>query len=294
MLHHPDSTTYEQTLVATEQFLRQIGETHWADWLREDINAWQTQRDVSHHRRAYGGMGSFNDVVISDTNEHHVTAEQVPWASCLFEWLRALLFQLSMSPCAIPKADELRKVVGRHNSSWAVFLGGGRPAESSQGLTDTEVKISGFRCLACGYAEITSRDIDTAIANAIVPILLFEACERSTLLDAIKRVLALELPDLEDRRNRLITAAQASNVQIASRETWMRPCPNCRADDSAIYRWTYVDGSPPKLSPTLDNSRLRASASPDQQQHYKLQRWTSAARFFTGIRNWFYRRFDIL
>lgn len=35
---------------------------NWSDWLERDIQDWTQRREVAHHLRAYGGMGSFNDL----------------------------------------------------------------------------------------------------------------------------------------------------------------------------------------------------------------------------------------
>jgi len=256
----PTVTAYEKTLLATEEFLRRVGEQQWANWLREDITAWHKDRDVSHHRQAYGGMGSFNDVVICRMNQHQVTAEQEPWANSLFEWLKAILYYLSAHPTDIPNADTFQKAVGRLAPSLAAFVGGENAPQNMRGFSGAPMKVSGARCLACGYAELTLPNIDSAIADDLVPNLLFEACSTDTLSEAIDRVLTLKLPGLSDMRGRLVSAAGTSSIHISKREEWMRPCPNCGADDSAVYRWAYIAGSPPRFEPTADNIRLRRSA----------------------------------
>ena len=35
---------------------------NWINWLERDIQDWAQRRDAAHHLRAYGGMGSFNDL----------------------------------------------------------------------------------------------------------------------------------------------------------------------------------------------------------------------------------------
>ena len=35
---------------------------NWIDWLARAIQDWNQRREVAHHLRAYGGMGSFNDL----------------------------------------------------------------------------------------------------------------------------------------------------------------------------------------------------------------------------------------
>ena len=60
----------KQTDIYTEALicLRSILQTdhpefkNWIDWLERDIQDWTQRREVAHHLRAYGGMGSFNDL----------------------------------------------------------------------------------------------------------------------------------------------------------------------------------------------------------------------------------------
>jgi len=171
----PEMTTYEQTLMATEGLLRRVGEQHWADWLKQDLIAWRTSRDVSHHRSAYGGMGSFNDVVICRMNHNNITSEQEPWANSLFEWLKAILFHLSQNPTQRVTAADLSKAVGRFAPSLAAFVGGEHAPGSMRGYAGGPVVVSGARCLTCGYAEISHYDIDNAIADELVPGLVFSS-----------------------------------------------------------------------------------------------------------------------
>jgi hypothetical protein len=49
---------YEQCLIAMKRLLESVGETHWATWIEQDIDAWRDRRDTSHHLSGDGGMGS--------------------------------------------------------------------------------------------------------------------------------------------------------------------------------------------------------------------------------------------
>ena len=57
----------KQTDIYTEALicLRSILQTdhpefkNWIGWLERDIQDWNQRREVAHHLRAYGGMGSF-------------------------------------------------------------------------------------------------------------------------------------------------------------------------------------------------------------------------------------------
>ena len=57
---------------------------NWIDWLERDIQDWNQRREVAHHLRAYGGMGSFNDCPVCV----EITT----------------IFSTFSSPCAMPSA----------------------------------------------------------------------------------------------------------------------------------------------------------------------------------------------
>ena len=45
---------------------------NWIDWLARDIEDWTQRREVAHHLRAYGGMGSFNDLPSMRGNHDYI------------------------------------------------------------------------------------------------------------------------------------------------------------------------------------------------------------------------------
>ena len=58
-------------LETTEERLRQLGDDHWADWLRRD-HARIARGDaygLEHLKNAFGGMGSINDSYSSDDGD---------------------------------------------------------------------------------------------------------------------------------------------------------------------------------------------------------------------------------
>ena len=50
---------------------------NWIDWLERDIQDWTQRREVAHHLRAYGGMGSFNDLPSMRGNHDYIFASQI-------------------------------------------------------------------------------------------------------------------------------------------------------------------------------------------------------------------------
>ena len=57
---------YTEALVCLRSILQEDHPEfkNWIDWLGRDIQDWPQRREVAHHLRAYGGMGSFNDLPI--------------------------------------------------------------------------------------------------------------------------------------------------------------------------------------------------------------------------------------
>ena len=53
---------------------------NWIDWLERDIQDWTQRQEVAHHLRAYGGMGSFNDLPSMRGNHDYIFAFSSPCA----------------------------------------------------------------------------------------------------------------------------------------------------------------------------------------------------------------------
>lgn len=229
-------TAYEHTLEAMERLLRAAGETHWATWMQQDLKEWRESGSTRHHRSAYGGMGSFNDLWLTP-QDHGVSAEQEPWANELFEWLKALLFWLARDPSRHVTAAELR----------SAFAATARP-------------LAGWRCLRCGFSEVTPSDIDGFIAAQRIPPMVFTACERGTLETLVDSVLAMDLEELTSLRPVVRAAAEASGIRVVARDGWMRLCPQCGSERTAVYRWILETG-PDRFEPAGDNLPMASSGT---------------------------------
>lgn len=250
-------TQYEHSLIAMKRLLDAVGESHWANWIDTDITAWQTHRDVSHHLSAYGGMGSFNDIWICRANQHAVTEHQEPWANTLFEWLKSTCHFLAQHPNETFGAKSLAVAIGRHDSALAAFVGGDKAPASMHGYAHEDRKLHGWRCLRCGHAESSHRDIETLIAQDVVPKLVFESCEQLSLDELVDQSLALNIHNIRSLRQTIATAVTASGIALLDRDGWMRPCPKCRTDDTAVYRWRLVIGRELRFEPADDNLPMR-------------------------------------
>jgi hypothetical protein len=68
-----------ERLSETITFLRKYKENSWADWLQQDHD-WIAQRNfrgVQHLLNAFGGMGSFSDLLIHPANGHELQEDEV-------------------------------------------------------------------------------------------------------------------------------------------------------------------------------------------------------------------------
>jgi hypothetical protein len=248
---------FEHSLRAMKRLLDAVGEKHWAGWIQEDLRRWQAGSDTSHHLSAYGGMGSFNDVLICGTNQHRVTAAQEAWANPLFEWLKSLCFYLAHHPTEKVTAAGLARAVGRHDAPLAAFVGGDKAPASMRGRVSDVKELQGWRCLACGHAEVSTQDVEYALAQALIPGLVFQGCQTRTLSQLVDRVLKQEVPGADEARGEVLSAIAASGIKVAEREGWMRPCPSCRCENTAVYRWKLAPGSSARFVPAEDNLAMR-------------------------------------
>jgi hypothetical protein len=206
--------TYEDALQAMELLLDSVGEHHWRDWVRQDLTEWRCAKQVGHHLSAYGGMGSFNDLYLCRTNRHDVTEAQEPWVNCLFEDLRSICYHLA-------------RHTGRRVSSAGLARTMGRVG----------VELSGWRCLACGYAEVTQRDTEWYIARHLVRRGILDTCASGDLAAFFRSVLTVNLPELDAERAALSKSVLSSGLRLTAREGWLRPCPNCGGQNTAVFRW---------------------------------------------------------
>src|SRR5262249_10543201 len=141
------------------------------------------------------------------------------------------------------------------------FVGGDNAPESMRGRADTERTLQGWRCLACGHAEVSARDVESAIAEDLVPMMMFQACASQSLRMLVETILSLNIPGMEEDRHQIIAAATASGIKVADRDGWMRPCPNCGGDDTAVYRWRFVSAPSAHLVPSDNNMPMRRLSS---------------------------------
>jgi hypothetical protein len=91
-----------KTLSEAESVLSCHGEEHWASWLRRDASLIQAGDGLGleHLLSAFGGMGSFNDLILHPVNGHRIRDEETRPVNDRLGKLRSEIFEL---------AEELRR-----------------------------------------------------------------------------------------------------------------------------------------------------------------------------------------
>lgn len=90
-------------LSEAETLLRRYGEEHWASWLHRDANLLRSGDGfgLEHLMTAFGGMGSFNDLMLHPLNGHRIREDETRAVNDRLDQLRSGIFSV---------ADELRRL----------------------------------------------------------------------------------------------------------------------------------------------------------------------------------------
>jgi Zn ribbon nucleic-acid-binding protein len=205
---------YEEALIAMHWLLETVGEYHWSQWIREDLELWRGSRQAEHHLSAYGGMGSFNDVSICAANGHLVTRESEPWAQETFDALKTICYRLAHIPGREIPCGTVR-----------LLLRSGKP------------RLQGRQCTECGYREITPEELESYVAKRVTPAALSTACRNGNLQVWMSAALAGAVPGASTERNRVIDLLANSKIVVPGREGLLRPCPACKGNDTVVSYW---------------------------------------------------------
>jgi hypothetical protein len=233
---------YISALKAMEYLLDKTGEKHWKEWISRDISEWEKSEDVEHHLSAYGGMGSLNDIVLCVSNGHKLNENQEPWINPLFNWLKSLCFKLSQNPKEKFTVEDIKNKVGLYDSPLSAFVGGENVAQSMRGMFDSEHEIVGWHCNECSFVELTHMDIDSYLADTLLPSMMFDSYANGSLIELIDKVMAFDIPSLKDHRKYIADAIKKSGISLTEkRKGPMRFCPQCSSDHTGLYRWVLID-----------------------------------------------------
>lgn len=224
------SRLYPAALHALRRLLDACGETHWRDRLALDLDEWRRSGSVRHHLEAYGAMGSLTDVYLLPREGSRVTPETQPWAQAALDHVRSTCY-----------------LAARAQQGVARLLLRGEP-DLERSLAPAPHEVLGWRCRACGYAEVTPQDLDRHLAGREVRRAVVAAAAEIVSTDASADAALDALVDAaldgglaraaEPRRQALAEDARHSGVAVRARASgWMRPCARCAADDTETAAW---------------------------------------------------------
>ncbi len=217
---------YKTTLEILAKILREENYDHWANWMQEDIKLWETDKSVEHHLHAYGGMGSFNDVIIGGNDNKGI------WKAHIFGHLQTLAYSLA-------KGDYIESIL---------------EGISSRNNTN---EISGWRCRNCGDARMTDRDINIFIANYFIPKLFVNYVQENRLNEVVNIHKLIDSEGVIDKKNQIKSLIQSSNIILNLDDKWLWACPKCGSTEICAYRWNVTeDGT--KLTEGDDNLEIKS------------------------------------
>ena len=183
------------------------GNSHWAQWIKKDIYFWENQNSVTHHLKAFGGMGSINDIYLENADIAGV------WRNNLFDITKAFSWSIAK-----------RKISS--------------PTESFYNKDPQD--ISGWRCLICNHAIIPTLSIEQYLAATLLPKLFVEYAIENRLIEILELERNIMLDSVVKRRERIKGLIQANNITLSMNKDWLKVCTKC-GGNVRIYRWTLED-----------------------------------------------------
>lgn len=200
-----------------------LKESHWRNWIAQDIEEWETRHSVTHHLSAYGGMGSFNDIGFEDI-----------WLGSLFDDLKSACYNFARHPIGKIAMTALRDSMG-----------------------SIGVEIEGWRCLTCGYGAVSRRDIDYFIARRAIREAVLEAAADAKLREFVRSFVEKKPSNNALSNDTVAGWVRNGGIEIRASSEWLRACPACNSDDTAIYRWQFTKQDRGKFIPSADNLAVR-------------------------------------
>lgn len=204
---------YEQSLIGLISVLHASGETHWLAWVRQSLHEWRATGETVGHRRAYGGMGSLNDLILTQRDQD-VSATS---------WLDAALFVLRSSAYQFSHAAETN------------------PRQFMQSSAQTpSLELHWYRCRSCSKGFMTMWNVCSAAsagwASYAIPRLV--SLRRG---NEVAQAAAGDVSDFPTAPYVEYTEARYQQLGVQFAEIgrhWESPCPACGATN-----WWYASAS---------------------------------------------------
>ena len=201
---------YKTTLEVLSQILQEENYDHWAKWMQEDIKLWENNKSVEHHLRAYGGMGSFNDVNVGGNDKEGI------WKNHIFGRLQTLAYSLAKGNSV---ESILKPISNQHHA----------------------IEISGWRCRNCGDARMTDRDINLFIAYYFIPKLFTEYVHKDKLQEVANITKLIDSEEVTVKKEQIKSLIKQANIILNPDDNWLWTCPKCGSSEVCAYRWNVLE-----------------------------------------------------
>ncbi|WP_276132726.1 DUF6966 domain-containing protein [Polluticoccus soli] len=203
--------TYRKALVILESLFRQSGNSHWAKWMMRDIYEWDTHRSTTHHRSAFGGMGSINDQPLGKISEEGC------WKDTLFDYIKTI--------------------------SWTYATKG-----ENEILVSPPPTFQITLCNNCGYLEITDLEIERFLAKRHLPALINTYLQQENFEDLLDVRQVLHSEEVEEERVALKQNYSKNKIAVTNRLDRIKTCPNCNTTHFTISTWHVTKNQPLEIT----------------------------------------------
>ena len=201
---------YKTTLKILAEILKEENYDHWANWMQEDIRLWEINKSTEHHLRAYGGMGSFNDVNVGGNDNKGI------WKGHIFGRLQSLVYSLA-------KGNSIESILD--------VISIKPPAN----------EISGWRCRNCGGARMTDRDINLFIAYYFIPKFFMNCLQEDKLEEVINIYKLIDSEEVINKKAQIKSLIQQVHILLNPNDNWLWTCPKCGSSEVCVYRWKVLE-----------------------------------------------------
>ncbi|MGF7109483.1 DUF6966 domain-containing protein [Treponema pedis] len=189
----------------------------WQKWIETDIKEYLSTGSVQHHLKAYGGMGSINDIWICKVNNHTINDEAEPWINELMEYLKGISYGIAHM-IKDEKKINIEKIFSANY---------------------TRKILTVRQCKSCGFSEIRKRETDSYLASLLLPNMTKEAILENKTEELISACLLPDIPNLLEERERIIKLIEQSGIGFSASEKSC--CKKCGGDTGIGY-WK-LDGN---------------------------------------------------
>jgi hypothetical protein len=215
--------TYRKTLILLKDLLHKSDNFQWEQWIERDIDNWDNSKSTSHHKSAFGGMGSINDLSVGGRGKVGI------WKNTMFDLLKSI--------------------------SWTFAA----KNKIQFPIATIPTIIEGAICRDCSFAEISESGIEYYISSKHLPTIITNLLPTDQYWNLTNIEALADKKIVNVDRQKLLTALTEFKINISKADNWLRTCPSCNSTNTCVYRWN-ISTSNNKLILTKSKNNLALKA----------------------------------